>query len=84
MERKNEITYRISAIKSSTAYHPKGPYATLRHHPHKSFGAIYAWACKWSFTGIALSFQGGVMKPTLKFDWLGSRARGVLEVDVEE
>ena len=48
-----------SCIKSSTAYHAKDEYAMPRHHPQRSFGAMYACACKWSFTGIALSEGGG-------------------------
>ncbi len=59
-------THRISAIRSSTAYHPRGPYATPRHQTQRSFGATYACAWRWSFTGIQESLNGGVINPTLK------------------
>jgi hypothetical protein len=56
-------TYRISAIRSSIAYHANGPYATPLHHPNISAGAMNACACRWSVIGILLSLKGGAMKP---------------------
>lgn len=70
-------TCLISAMRSSTAYQANGPYAIPRHQPHKSWGAIYACACRWSFTGIWLSFHGGEIKPTRKRPWEGSMDSGV-------
>lgn len=57
---------RISAMRSSIAYHAREPKPTLRTHPIRSAGRIYACACKWSVTGILMSRKGGVMKPMRK------------------
>lgn len=60
-------THRISAIRSSIAYHARGEYATPRHQPSWSAGSRNACACRWSVTGILLSLNGGVMNPMRTF-----------------
>jgi len=63
---RNDKAYRISAIKSSMAYHAMGEYETPLHHPTRSGEPTKACACKWSVTGILLSLNGGVKKPMRK------------------
>lgn len=53
-------------MRSSIAYHAREPKPTLRTHPIRSAGRIYACACRWSVTGILMSRKGGVMKPMRK------------------
>jgi len=56
---RNDEAYRISAIKSSMAYHGMGEYETPLHHPTRSGEPTKACACKWSV-------NGGVIKPMRK------------------
>ncbi len=74
------FAHRISAIRSSIAYHATGPYAMPRNQPVKSAGAMYAWACRWSVTGILPSQNGGVMKPIRKLGF--GRYKGAEDAEV--
>lgn len=67
-------THRISAIRSSMAYHAIELNATPRHQPNWSAGSTYACACRWSVTGIFVSLNGGVMNPIRK-GWVLPGAR---------
>jgi len=57
---RNDKAYRISAIKSSMAYHGMGEYETPLHHPTRSGEPTKACACKWS-----VYLNGGAMRKLL-------------------
>ena len=55
---RNDKTYRISAIKSSMAYHAMREYETPLHHPTRSGEPTKACACKWSVYFVVLKWRG--------------------------
>jgi len=62
---RNDKAYRISAIKSSMAYHAMREYETPLHHPTRSGEPTKAYV---SGLCILLSLNGGVIKP-MRMAW---------------